>query len=194
MTSSLFAFAWRKKALYSHHSSRSANTPPVSRTPSIALDRLDVHDLGTERGEEAARRRARPPRGEVHDAKPGERRRVPPRRSRARAGRGPRARDRARRSRGADVGGGAGSPSIVHGRRGMRNVPVGSSTSTPRTRTCSSSSTPGPSETGATGTRSSAACSTMYAVGCRVVHARTIAFHSSARVWPSREATPTRRR
>ena len=51
-------------------------------------------------------------------------------------------------------------------RRGTRNVPVGSSTSEPRAFACSNSTTAGPSHTGATGMRSSAASATTSAVVC----------------------------
>ena len=81
--------------------------------------------------------------------------------------------------RGAGRGGGAASPSIRHGRRGTRNVPLGSSTSEPRAFACSRSATAGPSDTGATGIRSSAASATISAVVCSVVQSWMIPFHSS---------------
>ncbi len=81
--------------------------------------------------------------------------------------------------RGAGLGGGAPSPSIRHDRVGTRNVPVGSSMIDPRAFACSNSTTAGPSFTGATGIRSSAASATTSAVVCFGVKSRMIPFHSS---------------
>ena len=81
--------------------------------------------------------------------------------------------------RGNGRGGGDPSPSIFHERRGTRKVPVGSSTSEPRATACSNATTAGPSDTGATGIRSSAANATTSAVVCLVVKSWMMPFHSS---------------
>ena len=141
-------------------------------------DRLHVDDVGTERGEHRRGRRSRPPRGEVEDPDP---LRAGVRAGRVAGGFGGRATTVpvCSPSRGAGRGGGDTSPSIFHGRRGTRKVPVGSSTSEPRALACSNSATAGPSETGATGIRSSAASATTSAVVCLVVQSWMIPFHSS---------------
>ena len=139
-----------------------------------AGDRLHVDHVGAERGEHRRRRRPRPPRGEVEDLDAVRAAACARRVAGDLGGRGtivpvcsPR--------RGAGRGGGAPSPSIRHERVGTRNVPVGSSTIEPRAVPCSNSTTAGPSHTGATGMRSSAASATTSAVVCFVVHSWMIA-------------------
>ena len=179
----LFALACRKNALNSHHSSRSANAPPVIRMPSsrwidstwmTSAPSAAKRPLADGPAHHAVRSTTAKP---VRAAGRADRRGAAPS-----GGRGPSVRRRARRSRG-------------DGTRGRRGLAV----DRPRTarhperagRVVDEHAArvdvlelehAGPSETGATGMRRSAACSTMTAVGCRVVHACTIAFHSSRRV------------
>ena len=178
MRSRLFVFETWKSALV---------VPPVVAIGAHAAgeahavgagDRLHVDHVGAERREHGRRRRPRPPRGEVEHLHAVQRERA------LRGSRRPWA-GGARSSRCARRGAAPGSAGARPRRRsattgvGTRNVPVGSSTMEPRALPCSNSTTAGPSHTGATGMRSSAASATTSAVVCFVVNSWMMPFHSS---------------
>ena len=177
MRSRLLVFEVWKSALYSHQWSRSTLTPLVKRMPS---GRVTDSTCTTSAPSAASIADAD---GPAHHAVRS--RTVMPwsgsSASRVAGGLGARGTTVPVCSprRGAGRGGGDTSPSIFHGRRGTRKVPVGSSTNEPRATACSNVATAGPSDTGATGIRSSAASATTSAVVCLVVQSWMIPFHSS---------------
>ncbi len=87
--------------------------------------------------------------------------------------------------RGAGRGNGGSSSSMRHGRRGILNVFVASSTNTLRATNWSHSRMFSPLCTGATGMRSSLASRTVSAVVWCGVQAWTMSFHSSQPFWRS---------
>ena len=150
-----------------------------------AADRLDVDHVGAERGERACGDRARPPRGEVEHPDPRQRQLVgadrPAPRARVCGSIAPVCSPR----RGAGRGSGGSSSSMRHGRRGILNVFVASSTNTLRATNWSQSRMFSPLCTGATGMRSSLARRTVSAVVWCGVQAWTMSFHSSQPFWRS---------
>ncbi len=181
-------FDTRKCALRSHHGPSRPVAPPVVRMPSIRV--IDSTWITS-----APRAASTPvPAGPAHHAVRSSTR-TPASGSPAAPGAGS-TRSGTRVSiapvcsprRGAGRGGGGSVSWIRHGRRGIVNESVGSRTSTLRATKWGMAVIVSPLPTGATGIRSSIARSTISAVSCFVVNARTISFHSALR-----ETRPTRR-
>ena len=133
-----------------------------------ALDRLDVDHVGAERGEQAGRRRARPPAGEVEHLEPGHGQTR--RRQAGAAGRtsGPRSCPCARRAAGAGARGAeplAVDPVRRAGAAGTRPDGDGG-VHLPRGEMLVGRGGSGPLPTGATGMRNSDACSMTSSVVC----------------------------